>query len=171
LGAGNFCVIDGVASEYPGALSNLVLSTDGARHLLVSNRNEVDHLIVDGKEVARHSSIVAACFSADGKHVVHAGRSEKNPWQTVFIDGKSIGVLDEVIWVTPAPSGGAFAIVGQRNGKYVAMLDGREVGAYDFIFTRQPPAFLEDGSMRFLALKGREIVQVTVGPSSTKAPT
>jgi hypothetical protein len=171
VGAENVCVIDEVSSEYPGALSNFSLSADGARHLLISTRNEVDHLIVDEKEVAAHSSIIAARFSADGKHVAHVGRSDKNAWQTVFVDGKSIGVFDEVSLVAPVQSGGSFAIIGQRNGKYFAVFDGRESAAYDFIFTRLPPAFLDDGSMRFLALKGREIVQVTVGRSSTKAPT
>jgi hypothetical protein len=169
-GGESLCVIDGETTIYPGALSNLQLSADGSRHLLISTMNEIDRLVVDGKEVARHGSIPTARFSADGRQVAHVGRGEKNELRTVFVDGKSVGVFDEMLSLTAAPGGG-FVVVGQRNGRYFVLVDGREMGPYDFVFTRHPPAFLEDGSIRFLAMKGRQIVQVTGERSSTKAPT
>jgi len=52
-------------------------------------------------------------------------------------------------------------VVGQKS---LILLDEHESPEYDGILGRHAPVFLENGSLRFMALKDNQIIQVTTKP-------
>ena len=86
------------------------------------------------------------------------------------MDKSSMGEFDAVTSLTPVPALPTFAFIATRNGQFFVIANGREFGPYDSILGRYPPLFLPDGSVRFVALKGRQVIQITAALPSTKAP-
>jgi len=161
-GNDNLCILDGEAKTYPGKISSLSLSPDGSRHLFISTKDAKDTLFVDGAPGPTHPSIIMARFSADGQHIAYAAQTATG--QNAFIDNQAVSHFDQIMSLHASPTGHSFAFIAQRNGKWVIQLDQQETPEYDAILGRQPPVFLENGSLRFLALKEGQIVQVTASP-------
>ncbi len=161
-GNDSLCVLDGEAKTYPGKLSGLSLSTNGLRHLFISTRDAKDTLFIDGTAGPMHPSIATAHFSANGQQIAYV--TQTSAGQSVFIDDQQVAHFDQILGFYPAPPGHSFAFAAMRNAKSLMLLDTRETPEYDAIPGRQPPVFLENGAMRFLAVKEGQIIQVTTNP-------
>src|SRR5205085_11886507 len=103
-----------------------------------------------------------ARFSADAKHIAYIIQPPAG--HTAMIDDKAAGHFDQIFALHPSPTGHSFAFVAMRDGKSLILVDDRETQQYDAILGRQAPVFLENGSIRFLALREGQITQVTTTP-------
>jgi len=121
-------------------------------------------IIVNGKKVAKYDQISSIVFSSDGTQLSYA--VVENNKRIVIKDGEIIGQYDVLSSVGPDLSFSrdgkhfAYTVSSSRGGKSFIVLDGKDGGKYDSVYTSEG-SFNEDGkTFSYLAISGSDILRV-----------
>lgn len=145
-----------------------VFSADG-KHMAYTARDygRPEVVVLDGKEGPGFEAVPATSlvFSAAGDRFAYGGRRENGRWSAV-VDGVVGPEYDQVDRLAFGAEGGRFAYHAKKGGRWVLVVDGKEVVEAEE-FSKDAPVFSPDGRRVAQGLKkdgGWKMVALVLDP-------
>lgn len=158
-------VLDGKEHPEFGDSPRVIFSPDGKRMAYIKPQDGKFWAVVDGNVDTAFDNVRDVIFSPDGSGVAYVLNKNKGKYSVVF-NGKEGMDYDQGGGNQPpifSPDGKHLAFVGQKDGKYVMVVDGQGQAEYNLIYGRGP-IFSADGKhTAYSAALGKKRVVVLDG--------
>lgn len=125
--------LDGVAGPQFDDIATLVFSPDGKRCAYLGRKGSRFHVVLDGKSHAGYEGVSTGefLFSPDSRHFAYVAQEKGK--QAVVLDGKAGKWYRGAAGIAFSGDGQHMVHYGGRSdGQATPVLDGKEIGSYDF---------------------------------------
>lgn len=154
---GQTLIADGQEKGTYERIDSLQFSPDSGHICFIAIKDGKHLVVLDDKEGPTMSSpfaITPPVFSPDSKHVVYSARDATKAQTWLYFDEGQVGPFQVVTTPVFRPDGRRWACSAQREGKWLEIVDGKQLPEYDAV---GEVAFSLDGRrFAYVARQGKE---------------